>query len=102
MLEKLYHLYYYAQEHGHCVLRLPPYNCHFNAIEMVLSECKRKYDESIPKTNASPVDVLKTWENVKNQVLNIHWENYIKHTEKIIDSAWQTEKILDHCKTNQM
>ena len=24
------------------------------------------------------------------------------HTEKIIDSAWQTEKILDNCETNQI
>ena len=62
---------------------------------MVWSECKRKDDKSISKTNASPVDVLKTWENVINQVPNIHWDNYTKHTDKIIDSAWKTEKILD-------
>ena len=72
---KLYHLDHYAQEHGHCVLRLPPYHCHFNTVEMAWSEYKRKSDKSIPGTNASPVDVLKSW------------ENYIKHTERIIDSA---------------
>ena len=43
---------------------------------MVRSECKRKYDKSIPKTKASPVDVLKTWENIINQVP--------KYTGKII------------------
>jgi hypothetical protein len=33
--EKIYHLDQYAEELGHSVLRLPPYHCHFNAIEMV-------------------------------------------------------------------
>ena len=42
-------------------------------------ECKRKYDKGIPKTSASPGDLLKTWENVINQVPNIYWKNYIRH-----------------------
>ena len=29
--EKLYQLDHYAQEHGDCVVRLPPYHCHFNS-----------------------------------------------------------------------
>lgn len=93
--EKNYHLDKYAAEHGHCVLRLPPYHCHFNAIEMVWSETKRHYDQAIMKTAGSPTEVLKVWNDVVNNVPEQHWQNYIKHTEKIISEAWEVENKLD-------
>ncbi|XP_030761187.1 protein ANTAGONIST OF LIKE HETEROCHROMATIN PROTEIN 1-like [Sitophilus oryzae] len=59
--EKNYHLDKSAVEHGHCGLRLPPYHCHFNAIEMVWSETKRYYDQAIMKTAGLLTEVLKVW-----------------------------------------
>ncbi|XP_031354758.1 uncharacterized protein LOC116179183 [Photinus pyralis] len=38
---KLFRLNELALQHGHRVLRLPPYHCEYNPIEMVSSECKR-------------------------------------------------------------
>jgi transposase len=35
------------QEHGHEVLCLPPYDCHFNTIELVWSQVKRYYSSNI-------------------------------------------------------
>jgi transposase len=40
------------------VLRLPPYRCIFNAIEMVWSQAKRSYDKEIIKPNMDPI---KAW-----------------------------------------
>lgn len=34
----------YLQEHGHDVLRLPPYHCQFNAIELIWAQAKQFYD----------------------------------------------------------
>ncbi|KAJ3648947.1 hypothetical protein Zmor_014697 [Zophobas morio] len=78
--EKCYHLDLYAQHHGHWVLRLSPYHCDFNAIEMAWSEVKRNYDKIIP--TSSPNDVCATWQNVIDQVPAVHWNNYVKHTDK--------------------
>ncbi|KAF2887904.1 hypothetical protein ILUMI_18268 [Ignelater luminosus] len=44
--EKVYHLDEYDEQHGHCVLRLPPYHCHFNTIEIVWSKTKRHCNRS--------------------------------------------------------
>ncbi|XP_050516194.1 uncharacterized protein LOC126891059 [Diabrotica virgifera virgifera] len=49
---------------GHEVLRLPPYHCHFNAIEMVLSQTKRFYDQHILANK----NVLEVWETALNNV----------------------------------
>ena len=32
-----------AHEQGHVILRLPPYHCHYNPIELVWSEAKRAF-----------------------------------------------------------
>jgi transposase len=79
--EKVYRLDQYAEEHGHSVLRSPPYHCHFNAIEMVWSECKRFYDEEIIKTRSTVDDVLKIWNMAIKKVSAEHWKNYVAHTE---------------------
>lgn len=51
-----------AVEHGHRVLRLPPYHCHFNPIELVWSECKRYYDAHIGRIHPVTSEaVLALW-----------------------------------------
>lgn len=77
------------EEAGHEVLRLPPYHCHFNAIEMVWSQAKRYYDKHIIKNK----DVLVTWEQALRNVSKEQWAHYVEHTNKIIKSAWSKFKI---------
>jgi hypothetical protein len=36
-----------TEEHGYKVLRLPPYQCHFNPIELGWSQAKRYYNSNI-------------------------------------------------------
>lgn len=58
-----------ALQYGHRVLRLPPYHCQYNAIEMVWSESKRYYDAKI--TSVHPVTstaVLNIWNEALAQV----------------------------------
>jgi hypothetical protein len=35
------------EEHGHTILQLSPYHCHFNPIELVWSQAKRYYNSNI-------------------------------------------------------
>jgi transposase len=39
---KAYELDQLANERGHQVIRLPPYHCHYNPIEMVWAQVKRE------------------------------------------------------------
>jgi len=75
---------------GHEVLRLPPYHCQFNAIEMVWSQAKRLYDQYILKER----DVFKAWEMALDGVSQEQWKNYVSHTDKIIRAAWEKEKMI--------
>lgn len=77
------------EEAGHEVLRLPPYHCQFNAIEMVWSQAKRFYDKEILKNK----NVLEVWRQALNNVTAQQWTNYVKHTHELIKSAWDELKV---------
>lgn len=77
------------EQAGHEVLRLPPYHCQFNAIEMVWSQTKRYFDKHIIKNK----DVLKTWKEALNNVTKEQWTNYVRHTDRLIKNAWEKFKI---------
>lgn len=76
-------------EAGHEVLRLPPYHCQFNAIEMVWSQAKRYYDTHINKIK----DPLETWNKALQNISPEQWSNYIRHTHNVIVSAWEKLKV---------
>jgi transposase len=44
---KTYELDQVANERGHQVIRLPPYHCHFNPIELVWAQVKREVAKRI-------------------------------------------------------
>lgn len=78
------------REAGHEVLRLPPYHCQFNAIEMVWSQAKRLYDQLTLKTK----DVIEAWRVALDGVSKEQWANYVRHTDKVIKAAWEKERII--------
>ncbi|XP_030757761.1 uncharacterized protein LOC115883532 [Sitophilus oryzae] len=93
---KKYKLDELANEKGHRVLRLPPYHCQYNPIEMVWSECKRYYDAKISAIHPVTSDaVLGLWKEALKKVTPEKWKNYIRHTNSIIDKAWAQEQLID-------
>lgn len=93
--QKKYYLDEYVKSFGHKILRLPPYHCQYNPIEMVWSECKRKYDEHMISLQGTAVEVLTTWERVLREMPAEHWKNYIQHVNKLINHSWNTIKYCD-------
>ncbi|XP_068900530.1 uncharacterized protein [Tenebrio molitor] len=75
---------------GHDVIRLPPYYCIFNPIEMVWSQAKRKYDEVVLQ-NHNP---LEAWALALAAITPQQWTNYVEHTERLIFKYWTKEKFV--------
>ncbi|CAH1110158.1 unnamed protein product [Psylliodes chrysocephalus] len=67
--DKVYRLDRLALLHGDGVLRLPPYHCQFNPIELVWSECKRYYDAKITSAEHITADtVISVWNESLQQI----------------------------------
>jgi len=75
---------------GHEVLRLPPYHCQFNAIEMVWSQAKRYYDKHISHTK----EPLLCWKAALDNVTQEDWSSYVSHTDMVIKKSWDQEKLI--------
>ena len=68
---------------GHSVLRLPPYHCMLNPIEMVWSQLKQRCRRDNIYTN-EPVKVLELIRDVCNTKMSSkNLENYVGHTIKV-------------------
>ncbi|KAJ3656116.1 hypothetical protein Zmor_015214 [Zophobas morio] len=71
-----------AKSHGFQILRLPPYFCIFNPIELIWSQLKRK----VRKCNDHPESSPKVVELIRAKVETISpevWRNCINHVESI-------------------
>lgn len=82
-------------EHGHLVLRLPPYHCQFNPIENIWGICKRYYDNHIGRNGHSEEAVLEMWQEALCQVTPEMWQKSVEHADKIIDDYWAKEQHID-------
>jgi transposase len=74
-----------AIEKGHTVLRLPPYYCIFNAIELIWSQLKHavRKGNRTPNLSASVVDLIRDKSNKIDAAL---WESCVKHVITIENS----------------
>lgn len=82
-----------AEKHGHKVLRLPPYHCHFNPIELIWAQVKGFVARNNKHFTSTDMERL-ILEGVSNVTID-NWRNAVTHTKKIIDDAWNTEGILE-------
>lgn len=87
---------------GHKILRLPPYHSHFNAIEMVWSQCKSYFEAHIGEDGYGHNKVIEMWEKSINLVTKTQWEGYVNHTEKVMNDWWNRELALDNTDVEQI
>ncbi|XP_050306286.1 uncharacterized protein LOC126743300 [Anthonomus grandis grandis] len=59
---KKYKIDQLLQANGHEVLRLPPYHCQFNAIEMIWADTKYNYNTHIGGVGHTDENVLEMWQ----------------------------------------
>lgn len=82
-----------AAEIGFNVIRLPPYHCQHNPIEMVWSYLKA-YVKERNKTFKMK-DVEKHFLEAVSTVTPEMWVKYVNHAKKLMDEDWSSEGLND-------
>ncbi|KAE9521646.1 hypothetical protein AGLY_017942 [Aphis glycines] len=89
----LYELDEIASSMGHEVVRLPPYRCQYNPIELIWAQVKGKV-----ATNNSTFKMVNV-ERLTHKALDLvsmsDWEKCVKHAETIQDENYQKEILMD-------
>ncbi|KAL1487863.1 hypothetical protein ABEB36_015513 [Hypothenemus hampei] len=85
----------FLQEHGHEVLRLPPYHCQFNAIEMIWANAKGYYNTHIGEDGYGDDKVIALWEKALQKCTPEVWSATVRHTLELIQEWYNRECILD-------
>ncbi|XP_043262779.1 uncharacterized protein LOC122403884 [Colletes gigas] len=80
--------------HGHIVLRLPPYMCDLNPIELAWALIKRRIRERNPSTLAVD-ELLALAEEAVNRTSVSEWENFCRHTEDLEKKYWEKDNLLE-------
>lgn len=80
-----------ATKLGFSVIRLPPYHCHYNPIEMVWSTLKRHVRER--NTTFKIQDVKDLFLEAVHMVKPEHWMKYVDHVKKLLDEDWKKEGL---------
>ncbi|KAL4126389.1 hypothetical protein QTP88_010611 [Uroleucon formosanum] len=89
---KKYELDEIASSMGHEVVRLPPYHCQYNPIELIWAQVKGE----VAKNNSTfkMVDVERLTHEALDLVSKSDWEKCVKHAETIQDEDYQ-EILID-------
>ncbi|KAJ4448601.1 hypothetical protein ANN_28369 [Periplaneta americana] len=83
-----------AKQHGHQVIRLPPYHCHYSAIELIWSQVKGHVAANNKFFSLREVEKLIV-EGVE-KVDAEDWKKAVAHIEKEIRKASERESVLDN------
>jgi len=82
-----------AHETDHTVLRLPPYHCELNPIELAWSMVKQYVKQN--NTTFKLPDVQNLLLESIARVTPEHWCNFIKHVVEEENKMWQVDNIMD-------
>lgn len=80
-------------EHGHSVLRLPPYHPDLNAIEMIWAIIKNYVAKN--NTTFKTDDCIKLVNDKISSITSDDWMKRCKHVEKVEDEYLRLEPIID-------
>ncbi|KAL4123310.1 hypothetical protein QTP88_015508 [Uroleucon formosanum] len=90
---KRYELDEIASSMGHEVVRLPPYHCQYNPIELIWAQVKGKVATN--NSTFKMVDVERLTHEALDLVSKSDWEKCVKHAETIQDEDYQKEILMD-------
>ena len=82
-----------AAEHGHQVVRLPPYHCDLNPIELVWSNLKSYVRQR--NTSGRLQDIQQLLEDSLAQMKPDIWANCCHHVIELEDQYWREDGLLE-------
>lgn len=92
--EKRYQLDETAFQMEHEVVRLPPYHCQYNPIELIWAQVK---GEVASKNNTFKIDdVERLMHEAIDAVTQSNWERCVRHAEKLQEEDYAKEGFRDH------
>ncbi|RZF46450.1 hypothetical protein LSTR_LSTR012525 [Laodelphax striatellus] len=80
-----------AKAKGHKIVRLPPYHCNFNAIEMIWAKVKEHVAQNNTASNLTGIRRL--IEKGIEKVTSVEWTDIVKQTRETILEAWTQVEI---------
>ncbi|XP_054256828.1 uncharacterized protein LOC129000372 [Macrosteles quadrilineatus] len=82
-----------AAEAGHTVLRLPPYHCDLNPIELAWANVKNNV--ALHNVSYKLQDVEEMLNNNISNLLPETWRSFVEHIKKVEDSLWELDNVVD-------
>ena len=95
---KLYELDQIAEERGHQVIRLPPYHCQYNPIELIWAKVKREVAER--NNTFRLADVERLMNEALDRVTREDWVSRVARVEKLQDDDYLKEVARDETVQN--
>lgn len=91
--EKKYEIDELALTMGHEVLRLPPYHCQYNPIELIWAQVKNQ----VAKNNKTfkMVDIERLTHEAIDSVTQHDWEKCVRHAETLQNEDYEKEILRD-------
>ena len=90
---KIYELDAIAFEKGHNVIRLPPYHCQYNPIELIWAQVKGYVADR--NTTFRIADTERLVHEAIDTVSVSAWESCVRHAEKIQEDDYNRELLID-------
>lgn len=82
-----------AESRGHKGVRLPPYHCQFNPIELIWAQVK---NEVAKENSGFKLSTVKdTTVRAIERVTPENWINAIMHVEKVLEEYWEKDPIIE-------
>ena len=82
-----------AKKYGHEVIRLPPYHCDSNVIELIWADEKNYVASENREMTLKPVEAL--FRERRSQITSEKCKKCIEHVKKVELSYWKTDRIID-------
>jgi hypothetical protein len=95
-IEKIYRIDKLFQSYGHTVLRLPPYMCELNAIELAWAKVKNTVRENNITGDLSLSKLQLATQEAINGVTKEDWIGYCSHVQKVENEFWEKDRVLEN------
>ncbi|XP_068081808.1 uncharacterized protein [Anabrus simplex] len=93
--EKIFRIDEMSRSHGHDVIRLPPYMCEFNAIELAWSKAKRIVRESNVTGDISMAKLEAVTRTAISSITKADWEGYCSHVRNSEEEYWKNDGLME-------